>query len=367
MKNPHHASLHEKAIQLANHFRNAQAALIDVLQEIDREKVYFEVGCSSLHDYARTYLKLSDDVAWTLIKIARLSVEVPTLKFEIQKGEITTSNARLIAPVLEKVLQTERTENQRNEAVSELLRDAKNLSKRELERKVVAQNPELSVRESVRFVASERLKLTVGVSEEILEDLKRVQDLESQRLGRAVSLEEAIRSTAKAYLYKNDPLEKAKRSQERARKIEIKNAHSCRETHSENRATSPIPTNPNEMIKSTAPVRRTALPAAIRHEVRLKNHSQCAQIDFRTGKRCTSRRWLDIHHKKPISGGGTNGVENLTLLCKGHHRAMHVLIERGHEQKLTWSIANRGAETHKLWNLKSETRRYSRDPSIHTR
>ncbi|MBY0470754.1 HNH endonuclease, partial [bacterium] len=41
------------------------------------------------------------------------------------------------------------------------------------------------------------------------------------------------------------------------------------------------------------------------------------------GKRCTERRWLDIHHKKPLSQGGETTLDNLTLLCKGHHQLLH--------------------------------------------
>ena len=43
---------------------------------------------------------------------------------------------------------------------------------------------------------------------------------------------------------------------------------------------------------------------------------------------CRASRYLDIHHVVPRAAGGSHEAENLTLLCDGHHRALH-------EHKLT--------------------------------
>ncbi|MBI2605974.1 MAG: HNH endonuclease [Deltaproteobacteria bacterium] len=40
--------------------------------------------------------------------------------------------------------------------------------------------------------------------------------------------------------------------------------------------------------------------------------------------RCEQKRWLQVHHIKPVSLGGGNTLENLTTLCSGHHRMRHV-------------------------------------------
>lgn len=37
---------------------------------------------------------------------------------------------------------------------------------------------------------------------------------------------------------------------------------------------------------------------------------------------------LDLHHKTPLSLGGTNDPENLTLLCKDCHAEAHRQIQR---------------------------------------
>jgi len=38
---------------------------------------------------------------------------------------------------------------------------------------------------------------------------------------------------------------------------------------------------------------------------------------------CRSARYLEIHHIVPREHGGSHTAENLTLLCDGHHRALH--------------------------------------------
>lgn len=41
------------------------------------------------------------------------------------------------------------------------------------------------------------------------------------------------------------------------------------------------------------------------------------------GRRCNHRRFLDIHHIKPVKDGGQNMVENLATLCEMQHVYLH--------------------------------------------
>ncbi|MBY0470520.1 HNH endonuclease, partial [bacterium] len=66
------------------------------------------------------------------------------------------------------------------------------------------------------------------------------------------------------------------------------------------------------------------IPAHLHHAVQKRDQAQCTHIT--QGKRCTERRWLDIHHKNPLSQGGETTLENLTLLCRGHHQLLHYRI-----------------------------------------
>jgi hypothetical protein len=59
-------------------------------------------------------------------------------------------------------------------------------------------------------------------------------------------------------------------------------------------------------LKTAAP--RTHISASVRRQVWLSCNSKCS--------RCRSFQALQIEHIKPWSKGGSNDVENLTLLCR---------------------------------------------------
>jgi hypothetical protein len=119
----------------------------------------------------------------------------------IQKQEITISNARMIAPVL----------NQENQ--ERWLSSAAELSKRELEKEIAREFPERQVQERIRYVSEERLELKLGISDDLHELLKRVRDLVSTQMGKSATLEETLRVALTLYVEKKDPMEKAKRAE----------------------------------------------------------------------------------------------------------------------------------------------------------
>ncbi|MCK9996906.1 MAG: HNH endonuclease, partial [Candidatus Krumholzibacteria bacterium] len=64
----------------------------------------------------------------------------------------------------------------------------------------------------------------------------------------------------------------------------------------------------------------TTIPPRIRREV-LTRDKHCCQAPG-----CHRTRFLEIHHIKPRSQGGSNQAENLVTLCASCHRLWH---ERG--------------------------------------
>ena len=151
--------------------------------------------CKDLYNYIVKALELSEDVAYNLSSVARKSLIVPELQTAIQNG-LGVSKARKVIHVLT-------PENQ-----SIWIKRAETLSCRKLEAEVAKASPLLAVAERMRFVGEDRLELKMGISEALQEKLLRIQDLESQRLSKAVSLEESLEAMVVLFLEKNDPLEK---------------------------------------------------------------------------------------------------------------------------------------------------------------
>jgi 5-methylcytosine-specific restriction endonuclease McrA len=59
------------------------------------------------------------------------------------------------------------------------------------------------------------------------------------------------------------------------------------------------------------------IPAAMRRAVWRRDHGRCRIPG------CRALSFIDAHHLLPLACGGRHEMENLALLCAGHHRALH--------------------------------------------
>jgi hypothetical protein len=296
-------SLHEKALSLAMQYKTLQMGLLDVLQEIDATKAFKHLGFGSLWEYCRWGLTLSESDASAFIRVARKSVEVPELKRAVREGRINLSAAKRVASVV--------TAENKNE----WLKKASELSQRELEMAIAEQDPKALVRDRIKPLREDKLELKCCISLESERLIRRVQDIESQRRRENVDLEQALIAMAQAYLRANDPVERAKR--QKMRRCSHKGgvlSLSSETTKPENGADRASP----PVFRSI----RTPMPQAVTHAVNRRDEGRCVWTDPR-GKRCESRRFVELHHIQPLSHGGKHDVQNIATVCKGHHQAIH--------------------------------------------
>ena len=320
--------IHERALRVSATHRTSEIELISILQEMDQCRGYLHFEATSLFDYSHRILRLSEATSMNLINVARKSVEVPELKQAIEQGVLSVSKARKIVPVLT-------TEN-KNVWIALA---TKNTS-REIERAVAKENPQFSVRESARFVSGDRLELKLGLSDENYQKLKRVCDLESQKISKAVNQEGAITAALEAYLQKYDPIRIAERSLKRRAGTSMElsdrapsslrgeakhvtghavNSMKRLTAQASSVATSKFPFSVNAL--AVRGVRR-ALPRVLVHQLHLRDGGQCTYRSS-DGARCASRRWLEFHHICPRELGGADTLENLKTLCSLHHSVIH--------------------------------------------
>jgi hypothetical protein len=333
--------IHLRAMEAAQKFKRAEADLIAILQEVESTRTFFKLGYTSLFQYVVQSLSLSESVAANFVTVSRKAKEFPALQLAIDQGDITVSKARKVTAVLT-------AENQ-----EEWVKKAVELPQRKLEEQVANLAPETSIRDGVRPITETLSQLKVGISRELEEKLKRVQDLESQRTKRAVKLSEALEVLADLYLEKKDPVKKAERvlakKEDDADACVVRRVDPLHRTDSragiraerigsqadnradrigsqaDNRAdrTGSQADNRADRTGSQADSRTDsrALSSEIRHRVNLRDGGRCTHTQ--DGKRCESRRWLDIHHIVLRSHGGTDDLENLKTLCSSHHRMEH--------------------------------------------
>ncbi len=344
--------IHARALGLATRYRQTEAELIDVFQQVEEHRVFLKRGHSSLFDYVTKELGLGENVAYTLIGVARKSREVPELKTEIAVGAITLSNARRIVPVL--------TAQNKEEWIEK----AKVLSNRKLEKEIVRVYPKAGTPETTSYVAADRVKLSLGLSEREMLKLRRVQDLLSQSRRRAISLEETIEVLTAEYLGRHDPVAKAKRhvvkkgangsGNVESAAVGIRAEVGTKAQDLETTRPKPEPeatraepepettrAEPETEVTRVEPetsfrpaqkrgtvlvgkrvTLRVPIPRSIQHRVNLRDERRCTQI-LPDGARCNQARWIEIHHRVPVSEGGGNTLDNLTTLCSAHHRYEH--------------------------------------------
>lgn len=362
-------ALDQKAKWLAKNYIRLESELLAVIMEMDKCKAFYKLGYGSLFQYVTEGLKLSSGQAVPFVNVARKAIEVPELRKEVEKG-LSIYKAQKMTSVLTK-------ENQ-----DQWFQAAKEKTHRQLEREVALASPRLSsektkylplgveLPEKVKYKQSAReqsngsssspcLSLEMTLPEKTMLLLRRAQDLECQRQKRKVDLDEVFGILANTYLDKNDPVRKAKRQKAKGKlaeeeksqtqntsklmdeetihtqnfsAIKISSDLSCDKSSSEStqststcrRGSSPLGSSQNdEESKLTFKTnRRRPLHAKTIHQVQLRDQGQCTYQDNQ-GKRCSNQRFLEIHHIHPVAKGGQNKIENLALLCSGHHKVLH--------------------------------------------
>ena len=117
------------------------------------------------------------------------------------------------------------------------------------------------------------------------------------------------------YLEKHDPVRKAERRQQKT--LNLSAAPQSNETIQKKTSETA-----STHLKPARLKTRTPLSASIKHHVWLRDQGQCRF--HHKGQRCGNRKYLEVHHKKPVSLGGKNQPENLVLLCREHHKTVHM-------------------------------------------
>ncbi|RYZ76190.1 MAG: HNH endonuclease, partial [Proteobacteria bacterium] len=229
------------------------------LIEVDQNRSFEDHKFTHLTPYCIRFLKLDPDAAKTLVRIVRKSIDVPELAQAVIEGTIHVSNAKVIASIIT-------PENK-----EEWIKKAKDLPKAKLEKEIAASG------------GPDKKRVSLDLSLEALELLKRANELLSSKDAKLASQERTIEEALREYVYRHDPVEKAKRSK-------------C----------------PQDSTSKTA----------VKHQVNDRDDGRCVLI-YDDGSQCEERKWIQHHHVIHKADGGEDSVENMVCLCAAHHRMIH--------------------------------------------
>ncbi len=320
----------ERVKHLAACERRASVALIRSLVEFDARRLYLREGCSSLFTYCPQVLHLSEGSAYNRIETARAARRYPTVLEALERGDITLTAVRLLAPHLTtanhgQVLAAARHRsklgiqkliaslNSRPPAATIIRRVPAQPSRGnamaafaaapELETSLAMNAPVNSPSSSagqdvsttpvpqfhaavVTPLAPERYKLQVTLARETHEKLRRAQALSRHTLAGG----DVVAVLDRALTLLIDHLERRRFAG----------------------VVSPRPGSGDR----TASGRH--IPAAVRRAVWQRDEGRCAFLG-RTG-RCRETAFLEFHHVAPHAAGGAATADNIQLRCRAHNQ-----------------------------------------------
>jgi 5-methylcytosine-specific restriction endonuclease McrA len=340
--------------------RGERAMTIKVLHhlnEIQRRKLYLELGYRSLFDYCIRRLKYSASAAGRRIQAARCIRRYPEVLALLRERELSLSTISLIEAILtdgNKTTILERVRGKSHRAVERVVSEYRPpMAYRDRVRPVrVAAPPPLDV-DAVLF-GQELARLALGVgtcggashgvtpgagsggveqkllvqflaSDALMAKFEEAKALLSHRCGEG-SFAEVLAVILTEFLERHSPMARqARREVRKNRKTE------AQKTSATGGPSPDLHSRRREWKAGNHPSRH--IPIEVRDEVFVRDEGACT-FTARDGTRCGSTRSLQIDHIRAYAAGGT--PSNLRLLCAAHNRLAAERILGGHVMKPYW-------------------------------
>lgn len=322
--------------------RKVTLALLEHLHEIERKKLYLELGYGSMFKYVTVHLKYSEPAALRRMRAARCLGRVPRLHVLLESGDVNPTTLSMVAKYLkpensESIIGAIRGKSRRDVEryvaglepraalppdrvrliavpTTAVLRPASQESTRPLDAaapqvtvagdgKKSASADMVSVTEAARsapvalpadtmqFMRMARVEFTAH--EALMAKLEHVRSLVSHRLPANASMEQLIDFIADYVIEREDHEKRRERREKRKA-----NGSAGRVSNGAD--------NPRQIA------------ARVRDEVFVRD-KQCAYVSP-DGRRCESTHVLQVDHIRPVARGGGATIENLRLLCAQHNR-----------------------------------------------
>ena len=309
--------LHETNIDLAEKQRRITLDQLNHLNETESRRLYSKFKCSSLFAYCVQELKMDDGTAGRYTSAARLLVELPEVEERIVKGTTQmTSVAQAGVFFRKEKKQGQVFDLEEKRSILEKL-DTK--STREVDRILISEssNPEIHLREKFTLKSETITEAILQFDHETIDDLNRLKKIYSHAMPHA-KFSDLIKRAVRNEVLREDPLEKAKRSEVRAAKTKARNA---------TEETEPTPAPELKLDTQTARKAKLSVAApgceaksAVKRYVWLRDKGECTFVDPRTGECCGSKHFVEEDHIIPKAMGGEYTQENIRLRCRAHNQ-----------------------------------------------
>lgn len=292
--------------------RDLLVKILHHLREIERRKLFSDLGYKNLFDYALGELKYSEGQANRRIQAMRLLKDLPELETKIASGVLSLSNVQQAQTFFRDVQAAEPRRIVTPQEKLDVLEKLEGKSVRDAQKELLKINPvqalpkekERAVTETqseVRFLMSDKLKaklegvrsllgakgamMTYAELFDVMSDLS-LSALESKQFGKK-RVQEAKTKTSDAF----EP--------------------SCQKDTVEANSKSNLISPKEKALPSTSKVNSNNdsryISKALKHQVWQRDKGACSG--------CGTQRNIQYDHIKPVALGGSTTFENLRLLC----------------------------------------------------
>lgn len=251
---------------LVAHEREISLKVLHHLKEIERRRLFADMGYGSLFDYAVKELKYSEPSAARRIQAARLLKDFPELEKKVSNGSMTITNLALAGLAFKKENVTDK------EVQKDILKKIEKTSKRECEKTLLELAPSQPLpKEKEKLITPTIYGVNFNLSAKTMDELRELRDLLAHR---RLKQDEIVSYAFQA------AIEKIKKE-----KFKI---------------------DANFNTPGAKPCTRY-IPANVKKAVYERDQGKCTN--------CKSTHKIEYDHIQPFSLGGESTLKNLRLLC----------------------------------------------------
>jgi hypothetical protein len=306
------------------------------LVEVEARRLHLRAGYSSLYEYCRDRLGLSEFEAYLRICAARVGKKFPVVFELLGARAIHLTTIHLLRDYLT-------SENHRA-----LLEEASHKTKRQVTELLAARFPRADIATSLRKLPSleplspGRYRLELTVSADLKQKLELACDLLShvnpnRDLGVVIdrALEELLTQLDRRRFAQRKAVKKsAAPSPPQASAIADPSATANASLTPSPSSPSPSP-SPSSAPQASSPAASAKIAArdvpqskprrhiarAVRRDVATRDQRRCT-FTSDDGRRCNARAFLQLHHERAFAHGGADSRDNLRWLCAAHNRLL---------------------------------------------
>jgi hypothetical protein len=304
--------------EYARHRASLDAAEVYDLLRAEQLKLHFLCGFATMYEYLERVLGYGPHAARERMRVARTLARLPQTTAALARGELTYSAVRELTRVA-----TAETE-------ASWLAAAQGKAVNEVERLVAGRQPGDEPEDPTHPDLRPRV-VRIELPPEVHALWRQARSVIAAERGAEISDADFVESLCRGAIIPGTGAEGP------SHQIAYQQCPDCRRA-TQNGAGREIEIAPEVFeraacdakelgsLDATTPERATTtVTPRLREQVFARDHHRC------TVPGCRSARNLDIHHIVPQAQGGKHELWNLTLLCSGHHAALHdgLLVMQG--------------------------------------